>query len=120
MRRREGDLQECLDRIEAVGGPGRRGTRAVMQAVRVPPSACNTSQSTVMVYSPAAFKSTTLRKQRPIKREISTLRPLRLCDADSRELRVRVAAGNIAYSAVSHALFEHPLTLVSEACVSNS
>ena len=46
-----------------------RATKApVMDAVRVPPSAWITSQSTVMERSPKAFKSTTARNARPIKR----------------------------------------------------
>ena len=44
----------------------------VIAAVLVPPSACNTSQSTVIVFSPKRDRSTTERKHRPIKRAIST------------------------------------------------
>ena len=40
----------------------------VMAAVRVPPSACSTSQSMVTVRSPKPFKSTTARSARPIRR----------------------------------------------------
>ena len=44
----------------------------VIAAVRVPPSACNTSQSMVIVRSPMVDKSTIERKHLPIKRAIST------------------------------------------------
>jgi len=40
----------------------------VIAAVRVPPSACSTSQSMVTVRSPRPFKSTTARNARPIRR----------------------------------------------------
>ena len=43
----------------------------VIDAVRVPPSACSTSQSMVMVRSPSAFMSVTARNERPIRRWIS-------------------------------------------------
>ena len=42
-----------------------------MAAVRVPPSACRTSQSRMMVRSPRAFMSTTARRLRPMRRWIS-------------------------------------------------
>ena len=46
-----------------------KATKApVIEAVRVPPSACSTSQSRVTVRSPSAFRSTTARSERPIKR----------------------------------------------------
>ena len=41
----------------------------------MPPSACSTSQSTQIVRSPSASKSTTPRSERPIRRWISTVRP---------------------------------------------
>jgi hypothetical protein len=47
----------------------------VMAAVRVPPSACSTSQSTVICRSPSAGRSTTVRSERPISRWISCVRP---------------------------------------------
>ena len=47
-------------------------TKADIEAVRVPPSACKTSQSNVMVRSPKQDKSTIDRKHRPINRAIST------------------------------------------------
>lgn len=40
----------------------------VMDAVRVPPSACKTSQSSVMVRSPKRRMSTACRSDRPISR----------------------------------------------------
>ena len=43
----------------------------VIAAVRVPPSACNTSQSSTMVFSPRADISIIERIDLPIKREIS-------------------------------------------------
>ena len=53
-----------------------RATKApVMEAVRVPPSAWITSQSTQSVRSPRAFMSTTARSERPMRRWISWVRP---------------------------------------------
>ena len=67
----------------------------------MPPSACSTSQSTVIDTSPKASKSTTARKARPIKRWISTVRPVCLPFAASLGTRVCVARGNKEYSAVT-------------------
>ena len=61
-----------------------------------------TSQSIVMVRSPSRSRSTTARRLRPIKRWISWVRPLILPFWDSRSLRLWVARGNMAYSAVIH------------------
>ncbi len=72
-----------------------------MAAVRVPPSACKTSQSRMMVRSPRAFMSTTARRLRPMRRWISCVRPPTLPRSDSRGVRVRVARGSIPYSAVT-------------------
>ena len=72
-----------------------------MAAVLVPPSACRTSQSTAMVFSPSARRSTQARSERPISREISWVRPPTRPFTDSRSLRSWVADGSIAYSAVS-------------------
>ena len=72
-----------------------------MAAVRVPPSACSTSQSSAMVFSPSARRSITARSERPISRLISCVRPPTRPLTDSRSLRVLVAEGSIAYSAVS-------------------
>src|SRR6056297_314700 len=71
----------------------------VIAAVRVPPSASSTSQSTVTVSSSIASRSTTARRLRPISRSISLDRPegpLR-----SRRARRSVEPGSIAYSAVT-------------------
>src|SRR5574343_695398 len=73
----------------------------VMAAVRVPPSACSTSQSRVMVRSPRADRSNTARSERPIRRWISCVRPVCLPLAASRALRVWVARGSMPYSAVT-------------------
>ena len=72
-----------------------------MAAVRVPPSACSTSQSRWMVRSPSAARSNTARIERPIRRWISCVRPLCLPRAASRSLRVWVARGSMPYSAVT-------------------
>ena len=47
----------------------------VMEAVRVPPSAWMTSQSMVSWFSPRAVRSTTERRERPMRRWISCVRP---------------------------------------------
>ena len=72
-----------------------------MAAVRVPPSAWSTSQSTAMVFSPSAARSIQARNERPTRRLISWVRPPSRPFTDSRSDRVWVAAGSIAYSAVS-------------------
>src|SRR5687768_14848539 len=72
----------------------------VIAAVRVPPSACSTSQSTRTVCSPKAKSSSMARTLRPIRRWISCVRPPSC--ARSRGVRVCVARGSIAYSAVIH------------------
>ncbi len=72
----------------------------VTLAVRVPPSAWSTSQSTVTVYSPRARRLVTVRRLRPIRRSISIERPFRA--PVSRLERRLVDAGSIAYSAVTH------------------
>ena len=73
----------------------------VIEAVRVPPSACSTSQSIWIWFSPSAFMSTTPRRQRPIRRLISWVRPPTLPRTDSRSVRSAVARGSIEYSAVT-------------------
>lgn len=70
-----------------------------MAAVRVPPSAWSTSQSRVMVFSPNRVRSQQARRERPMSREISTPRPSFF--TPSLALRVGVAPGSMAYSAVS-------------------
>ena len=78
-----------------------RATQApVTLAVRVPPSAWMTSQSSVTVISPIFSIRTTLRRLRPIRRSISMLRPFR-APYSRFDLRA-VDAGSIAYSAVTH------------------
>src|SRR5881227_43690 len=72
----------------------------VMEAVRVPPSACSTSQSMVTVRSPSALRSATARSERPMSRWISWVRPLCLPRAASRAVRVCVERGSMPYSAV--------------------
>src|SRR6266566_1503461 len=76
----------------------------VIDAVRVPPSAWITSQSTVICRSPSASRSTAARKERPIRRWISTVRPPCLPAAASRRVRSRVARGSMPYSAVTQPL----------------
>ena len=73
----------------------------VTAAVRVPPSAWITSQSRVIWRSPSAGRSTTARRERPISRWISCVRPLCLPLAASRRPRVWVARGSMPYSAVT-------------------
>src|SRR5580692_1304585 len=73
----------------------------VIEAVRVPPSACSTSQSTVIWRSPSASRSTVARKERPISRWISTVRPFCLPADASRRVRSSVALGSMPYSAVT-------------------
>ncbi len=78
----------------------------VIEAVRVPPSACSTSQSMLIWRSPIAGRSTTARKARPISRWISCVRPDCLPRAASRSVRVWVERGSIPYSAVTQPLPE--------------
>src|SRR5215470_11095131 len=72
----------------------------VIAAVRVPPSAWITSQSTVICRSPRAVMSTTARSERPIRRWISWVRPLWRPLEASRRVRSKVARGSMPYSAV--------------------
>src|SRR5438874_8109951 len=73
----------------------------VIAAVRVPPSAWITSQSTVICRSPSAVRSTTARSERPISRWISSVRPPCLPTDASRRVRSFVARGSMPYSAVT-------------------
>ena len=73
----------------------------VIEAVRVPPSACSTSQSTVIWRSPSASRSSVARSERPIRRWISTVRPFCLPAEASRRVRSSVARGSMPYSAVT-------------------
>ena len=68
----------------------------VIDAVRVPPSATMTSQSTVTVRSPRRDRSTTPRRDRPTRRWISWVRPPTLPLALSRSERSAVARGSIS------------------------
>jgi hypothetical protein len=72
-----------------------------MAAVRVPPSACNTSQSMVICRSPSATRSVTVRSERPIRRWISSVLPDCLPAEASRRVRSFVARGSMPYSAVT-------------------
>ena len=84
-----------------------RATNApVIDAVRVPPSAWMTSQSSVMVRSPSCSIFVTARSDRPINRWISCVRPPTRPDDASRCVRVVVARGSIPYSAVTQPLPE--------------
>jgi hypothetical protein len=83
----------------------RSATQApVIEAVRVPPSACSTSQSMEICRSPSAGRSTTARSERPIRRWISWVRPDGLPAVTSRRVRVWVARGSMPYSAVTQPL----------------
>ena len=64
----------------------------VIAAVRVPPSACRTSQSTMICRSPRRARSTTARSERPIRRWISWVRPESLPRRRSRRVRVERGA----------------------------
>ena len=70
----------------------------MIEAVRVPPSASMTSQSTVMVTSGRRSRSTTERSERPINLWISV--PLEL--GRRLEMRSGELPGSIEYSAVTH------------------
>jgi len=73
----------------------------VIEAHLVPPSAWVTSQSILIILSPSASMSTTARRDLPIRRWISCVRPLCFPLAASRSVRVPVARGSIPYSAVT-------------------
>ena len=77
-----------------------------IDAVRVPPSACSTSQSTVICVSGMRRRSVTARSDRPMSRWISCVRPDCLPRAASRSTRSGDEPGNIEYSAVTHPLPE--------------
>ena len=80
-----------------------------MLAVRVPPSACSTSQSTTTWRSPSIVRSQAARNDRPMRRWISTVRPLCLPLAASRSTRSgdepgqhRVLGGHPALARAAH------------------
>ena len=72
-----------------------------MAAVRVPPSAWSTWQSSAMVCGPIFERSMAARKDRPMIRWISVPRES-VCPVLGQALRCGVEAGSITYSAVSH------------------
>ncbi len=72
-----------------------------MAAVRVPPSAWMTSQSSVTVRGPSARRSIAARSARPMSRWISRVRPPCLPRAASRAIRSLVERGSMPYSAVT-------------------
>ncbi len=74
----------------------------VIEAVRVPPSAWMTSQSSHSVRGPSNCRLVTARRLRPMSRWISWVRPPTRPRADSRGMRVGLEPGNIPYSAVTH------------------
>ena len=71
-----------------------------MEATRVPPSAWRTSQSTVTWRSPSFSMSQTARRERPISRCISCVRPFG--PLVSLLIRSGDEPGSIEYSAVTH------------------
>src|ERR1022692_2603068 len=73
----------------------------VIDAVRVPPSACSTSQSITTVRSPNFAVSTTARIERPMSRWISCVRPDGRPLVTSRGVRLAVERGSMEYSAVT-------------------
>ena len=84
------------------GAPAPCATKApVIDAVRVPPSACSTSQSSITVRSPSTVISTTARIERPISRWISCVPPEGRPLVTSRGVRLAVARGSMEYSAVT-------------------
>src|SRR5439155_14479399 len=74
----------------------------VIEAVRVPPSAWMTSQSTQRVRDPRTLRSATERSERPISLWISCVRPEAFPLVASRCVRWSVARGSIPYSEVIH------------------
>ncbi len=74
----------------------------MIDAVRVPPSACRTSQSIKIEHSPIFSSAVTARSDRPTSRWISWVRPDGRPLFTSRGVRTAVALGSIAYSAVTH------------------
>ena len=91
----------CISRWLAAN---RAAQAPVMEAQRVPPSAWRTSQSTHRVDSPNALVSVTARRERPIRRWISWVRPPGRPLATSRPDRSPVAPGSMAYSEVTQPL----------------
>src|SRR6266700_5886237 len=99
LSRRTSDFTMLRDFIQPMQSAS--ATHApVIEAVRVPPSASSTSQSTVIWRSPKASRLRVVRSERPIRRWISTVRPLCFPAEASRRVRCRVARGSMPYSAV--------------------
>src|SRR6266851_10081647 len=93
---------ERTPRCRSVPSASCKATNApVTLAVRVPPSAWITSQSSFTVRSPRLARSVTARRERPIRRWISCVRPDCFPRAASRSVRVWVERGSMPYSAVT-------------------
>ena len=98
-------IERSTSRERSVSSASASATNApVIDAVRVPPSAWITSQSTQIVRSPSAGRLVTDRSDRPISRWISWVRPPTLPAVASRCMRVFVARGSMPYSAVTQPL----------------
>ena len=106
--------------VVSAPGTGRRSGVRTVPASRPPvpmrissrpgaTSACRTPQSIVPVFWPSHFLSVTERSERPMRRWISTARPSCLPDDVARGVRLLVARGSIAYSAVTQPL---PLPII--------
>ena len=76
-----------------------------MAHVLVPPSACKTSQSTFIVFSPIALKFNAVLKDLPISLCISIVLPDCLPEVTSLFVLDDVEPGNMEYSAVNHPVF---------------
>jgi hypothetical protein len=76
----------------------------VIDAVRVPPSACVTSQSIQIVRSPSASSWTTDWSERPMSRWISCVRDRPPCPLSPRACACVRRAGSMPYSAVTQPL----------------
>ena len=73
----------------------------MIAAVRVPPSACRTSQSMAMLFSPSAPRSIEARSDRPIRRLISCVRPPMRPLTDSRSLRASIDLAALGENSVA-------------------
>ena len=101
-RSRIGDARDACPCASSQVTASCAATKApVIAAVRVPPSACSTSQSSVDRALAERGEVEHARSERPIRRWISCVRPLCLPRAASRSLRVWVARGSMPYSAVT-------------------
>ena len=93
----------CIGDLESLPSCTRRVTASwsarkppQTDAVRVPPSACNTSQSTITWRWPSAARSIAVLSERPMRRCISLVRP-----PTRRATRSGDEPGSIEYSAVT-------------------